>query len=151
VFAYAAKHLRVFGAYPPGRQPNRNPRIDSIDATAAGANLELGSSRVISGEAVTLYPNESPGAREVYIAPTLDGGWTTLTETLTYQWLATGGSFSDKVTGGGHDLLGNQSLLGTEWRAPRVNEPTPVQLWVVQRDERYGASVYGASVVVAPR
>jgi len=68
---------------------------------------------------VTLYPDETNGTREVYYAPTLSGGSELLTETLTYQWLATAGGFSDATTGGGHDILGNQSLLGTVWQHAR--------------------------------
>ena len=153
VRAYAAKHLRVAARIPATRLPNQNPRVDYVDGALRGASVGAPALRcaedgltgiatvVGHSDVVTLFPVEPAGVRERYDAPTLDGHTASLTETLSYQWLATDGSFSDETTGGGHDVLGNQSLLGTQWTAPRSTEPAhKTSIWMIQRDERYGVS-----------
>jgi hypothetical protein len=161
---FAAKHLRVAAPIPVTRRANINPYINYLDAAVTSVGILVPRARcndepsisfeipeVDAGDVVTLFPVEPESAREEYFAPTLSGGAERLTETLTYQWLAAQGSFSDETTGGGHDLLGNQSLLGTEWRAPRgLKIPTDVSIWMVQRDERYGVSVMETCIRVSP-
>ena len=105
------------------------------------------------GDSVTLFPIEPDGVREQYLAPTLDGQAIELEETISYQWLASSGSWSDETTGGGHDVLGNQSLLGSDWTAPRGAIPAdgyPVSIWMIQRDERLGVNVFETCIVVMP-
>ena len=162
--AVAAKHLRIAARIPVTRRPNTNPSIDYLDAAVSGVGLLIPRARcgdppfvsgvlpqVRSGAIVTLFPVEPDGTHEEYDAPTLDGGSATLTETITYQWLAGNGSFSDQTTGGGHDLLGNQSLLGTEWRSPKqLHEAQDVSIWMIQRDERYGVNVLETCIEVTP-
>lgn len=158
---FAAKTVRVAPRIPAARTPNTNPRIDFLDASSPVGGLlappcrcaECGDTlaTVLGGTVVTLYPVEPPTVREAYVAPTLDGNAAMLTETMTYQWLAGQGSFSDATTGGGHDLLGNQSLLGSDWRAPRgLHEVTLIPIWMVQRDERLGVSWYESCMKVQP-
>lgn len=90
---------------------------------------------------MTLFPVEESTTREDYVTPGLDGSSNDVTETISYQWLATDGSWSDNTTGGGHDPLGNQSLLGSDWRAPNLaGGEKLVTLWMIQRDERLGTS-----------
>lgn len=161
---YAAKHLRLAARIPVTRARNTNPFIDYLDAAVRGVGIQIPRCRcadagtqlcdipvVTAGAVVTLFPVEPESVRETYFAPRLDGGSAKLDETITYQWLAANGSFSDETTGGGHDVLGNQSLLGTEWRAPRGHkEQILVPIWMVQRDERYGVNVLETCLGVAP-
>ena len=155
-----AKTVRVSPRIPDARSANNNPTIEFLDASVAGAGLVVAPCRcaqcsamatVGAGAVVTLYPVEPETVREDYVVPTLDGQTAMLTETMTYQWLAGRGSFSDATTGGGHDLLGNQSLLGSEWRAPRgIDGDTLVPIWMIQRDERLGVSWYETCIRVTP-
>ncbi|HEX6659678.1 MAG TPA: hypothetical protein VF065_16420, partial [Ilumatobacter sp.] len=101
---------------------------------------------VARGEQIEIEPVESPTVRETYVVPTFDGGSRTFTENLRYSWAATGGNFSDRITGGAKDIFGNEPLLRTRWRAPR--EPGTIRMWIVQRDERGGTSWTERTVVV---
>ncbi len=158
---FASKHLRVSPRIPAGRLPNVNPTVNGIDsADANNATVILPRNKrcaeldpeditiptVRPGGRITLFPNEPPDVRETYLAPTLDGGIAQLKETISYQWLATRGAWSDEFTGGGHDVLGNQSLLGSDWIAPEVTGTTLVSLWMIQREERFGVSWYETCV-----
>jgi hypothetical protein len=163
---YATKHLRVSPRIPAERQANLNPRFDFVDAalvsgaarTLPGANGGSGRCAdvipsdipdVPRGSRLTLFPVEPMGVREDYLVPTLDGKTAMLTETVTYQWFATYGAWSDEFTGGGHDVLGNQSLLGSDWLAPAAPAgPLVVSLWMIQRDERYGVQIFETCVRV---
>ncbi len=163
---YATKHLRVSPRIPAERQPNFNPRFDFVEAARAGGiPVTLPGSRGVSGrcaeinefdlpelspgDRLTLFPIEPEGTREDYVVPTLDGKTAMLKETLTYQWFATYGAWSDEFTGGGHDALGNQSLLGSDWLAPgNVTGTLVVSLWMIQRDERYGVRFFETCVKV---
>ena len=163
---YATKHLRVSPRIPAERRANVNPRFDFVDAAllsggavvlpgnggTGGRCAELGPFEVPEvrpGARMTLFPIEPVGTREDYVVPTLDGKTAMLTETVTYQWFATYGAWSDEFTGGGHDVLGNQSLLGSDWLAPsNVTGPLDVSLWMIQRDERYGARFFETCVRV---
>ncbi len=164
--AYATKHLRVSPRIPAERRPNFNPTFTFVDAArASGLPVMLpGSSQESSrcaeldefdlpdlspGDRLTLFPIEPDGTREDYVVPTLDGKTAMLTETVTYQWFASHGAWSDEFTGGGHDILGNQSLLGSDWLAPSNFTGTlVVSLWMVQRDERYGVQFFETCVKV---
>lgn len=163
---YAAKHVRLSPRIPAQRAANQNPRVNRVDAArVGGATFELrqrarcaelearGEAIPIArpGDRITLYPDEHEAARETYVVPTLDGGTAELKETLTYQWLTTHGSWSDDFTGGGRDPLGNQSLLGSDWIAPRsVSGPVLASLWMIQRDERFGVSWYETCLRIVP-
>jgi hypothetical protein len=161
---YGAKHLRLAGRTPPDRSANVNPFLSYLDAAIQSIGIIIPHCRcsqhelagcnipeIDAGTVVTLFPVEPTSIRQEYTAPTLSGGSETLTETITYQWLAGEGGFSDETTGGGHDVLGNQSLLGTEWRAPKkVSTDVYVPIWMIQRDERYGANVLETCMHVVP-
>lgn len=163
---YAAKHLRMSPRVPAARMANRNPSVMAVDAAlstgaviSVQANIRCGQ-RILDGQPVprvppgarlTLFPVEPDDVREDYVVPTLDGNTAQLKETITYQWLATYGAWTDEFTGGGHDALGNQSLLGSDWVAPRnVSRDLLVSLWMIQRDERLGGSWYETCVLVSP-
>ncbi len=158
---HGAKHLKVSARIPADRVANANPFIQYLDAAVTGIGLLIvrcrcgdpvcDAARVRAGTVVTLFPVEPESVREDYSALRLDGTSTKITETITYQWLAGNGTFSDETTGGGHDVLGNQSLLGTEWRAPRGHTaPILVPIWMLQRDERYGVNVLESCIEVMP-
>jgi hypothetical protein len=163
---YASKKLRISPRIPSDRTPNANPRILNIEsAKVAGLgdapNITerrccMGcpnTATVRQGDSITLFPNEFTDTREDYVAPGLDGNPVYLKETISYQWLATYGGWSDETTGGGHDILGNQSLLGSDWTAPPLgarSEPLLVSLWMIQRDERFGVTPFETCIVVDP-
>lgn len=162
---YASKKLRVSPRIPADRQPNHNPYIQFLDGAKVGLDVAIPRipcgavtedtqlPRILAGTTLTLFPVEPESAREDYMVPTLDGHIAQLTETITYQWLAGRGSFSDATTGGGHDILGNQSLLGTEWHPPNRNvldHAILVSIWMIQRDERLGVSWFETCVEVVP-
>ena len=160
---HAAKTLRVAPKIPDSRQANKNPTLDGIDASIGdGEPRRLLTGRcadqaepleIAANARVKLMPIEATTAREAYVVPTIDGRSMMFTESLTYQWLATAGGFSQGSTGGTRDFAGNFPDLFTEYRAPNAGDldgPTDVQLWIVQRDERYGATWYEACVRVVP-
>ncbi len=100
---------------------------------------------VAPGEQVELTPNEPDGVHEQYFLPTTDGGAEMFTESLTYDWTASGGKFSTGSTGGPRDLAGNPAPLATTWTAPSADDVpngADIAVWVVQRDERYGVQWY---------
>ena len=166
---YAAKQLRIAPRIPAQRAANNNPRFDMIETAVNGAaGIQLPGNNMFStrcndagvipprvrpGDAVTMFPNEAEGTREMYVVPGLDGKAIQIEESVSYQWLATYGSWSDETTGGGHDVLGNQSLLGSDWTAPRLGSgsgPLDVSLWMIQRDERLGVTMFETCVTVMP-
>jgi hypothetical protein len=164
---FGVKQARVSARLPAMKVANHNPSLADLQLSVRQVRGESAPRRrcaerdpehefkVISGDRVTLFPVE-PGqgtdepAREEFTVPTLDGGFETFTETLSYQWLAGAGAFQDPVTGGPPDIFGNETLLGTDWTAPRVSAPTDVPIWLIQRDERYGASVTQTCIRVMP-
>src|SRR5262249_2750712 len=121
---YAAKSLQVAARIPASRTANPNPSLTRIDAAigdAAPVTLPLGRCVdqsaplvVMPGQTVRLTPIEPDGVRETYVIPTLDGGSAMFTETLSYQWTSSNGSFSDGTTGGPHDPFGNHAPLFTD-------------------------------------
>ncbi len=156
---YATKTLRVSPKIPDHRTANRNPTVDRFEVTIGETDpvaLPLGrcvdqvAPLVVAPDThVRLFPVESEGARETYDVPTLDGKVATFTESLTYQWTASAGRFSSGSTGGTRDRAGNFPELFTHWTAPEdVSSPLDVQLWFVQRDERYGLTWYESCVRV---
>ncbi len=158
----AGKRMRVSPRFPPARSANTNPSLDQIEAAVMGRAFRLPEGRCAdqilpielqASQRMFLTPVEAPGAREVYVVPRLDGEVQTFTETFTYQWLASAGGFSSGSTGGPRDVAGNPAPLFTEYRAPEAKDltgPTDVQLWIVQRDERLGATWYESCVRVVP-
>jgi hypothetical protein len=160
---YAAKTLAVSPRIPAAHAANQIPRLDRIDAIlddATPVTLPLGRCPENSapyllapGTKLRLQPIESPGAREVYVVPTLDGHAMTFTESLTYQWIASAGGYSHGSTGGPRDLSGNPVPLFSDYKSPAaedLKEPTDVTLWIIQRDERLGVQWYESCVRVAP-
>jgi hypothetical protein len=156
---FAIKQLRVSARIPAERVPNRNPSLAELQMSFdefEGSALALGhcatgpAIRVTPGARLRLFPLENAGAREPYFVPTIEGTFVELEETLTYQWLATAGSFSHHTTGGPRDPFGNVPGIGSSWFAPVVDRPHDVQLWVIQRDERLGAAVYPTCIQVMP-
>jgi hypothetical protein len=164
----AGKTLRVNPRIPAEVTANTNPTLDQFDAapyTEEGRTLDpfpLPMGRCVDQtEPLTLVPTqrvritpvEPESARETYVVPTIDGVGQTFTESLTYQWLAGAGSYSSGSTGGPRDITGNPAPLFTEFRAPRAEDlagPTDIPLWIVQRDERLGATWYETCIRVVP-
>jgi hypothetical protein len=156
---YATKTLVIAPRIPPERAANHNPSIDGISATLDGgtpAMLTLGRCldnptpyRLAAGTKVRFLPIEAAGARERYTVPTLDGRGESFTESLTYQWIASAGGYSDGTTGGPHDISGNPAPLFTDYRAPAADDLAiagPISLWIVQRDERLGVRWYESCI-----
>lgn len=156
---FGAKHVRFAPRVPLERSANRNPNIDQLLLGRSGFGVDLMRPHcnntgpiddVRSGMTVTLFPVARDDDKEMYVLPTLDGGSERFTEYLTYQWIATHGSFVDEVTGGPPDVFGNIRLDGTEWKAPEVGSETLVTVWVLQRDSRYGVRWREACIKVLP-
>ena len=167
---YAAKSLRVQPRIPAELQANNNPFLTGVDVRLAEdgefAPLRIDAGRcfdyAIRGEEplvvapeqkIRFMPVEPEGVREAYVVPTTDGSSRMFNESLTYQWLATIGSFSAGSTGGPRDPFGNPEPLFTDWTAPDkedVEGPIDVSFWVVQRDERLGLIWYEWCVRVVP-
>jgi hypothetical protein len=160
---YMSKGLMVSPAIPAGRTPNKNPTLDSISAEVDGGDdfplplrscAEAAAPLVVApGQKVRMEPVERSDTRETYAVPTLDGMMRTFTEAVTYQWLATAGKFSDSTTGGGHDPFGNLKPTHTEWTAPsadKLDGPTDISFWIIQRDERLGVNWVESCVRVVP-
>lgn len=170
---YAMKKLRIAPRIPAGRMPNINPSLSHLDGSLTTSRVTDMEKEVIQtdenssrcgakpsedltavmqpGDVITLFP-QAEGSRETYVTPGLDGSSIMLTETLSFQWLSTRGSWSDETTGGGHDILGNQSLLGSDWKSPNVNgtDIVPVQIWMIERDERLGVHWLETCIYASP-
>lgn len=158
---YAAKSLRLMPRIPAEVTANSNPTLESLEVIREGEEpmtVPFGRCRDVAapvevavGSLTRLTPVEAEGVRETYASPTLDGGFRTFTESLTYQWLATAGNYTSSTTGGTRDAFGNDAPLFTDWRAPReIDGPTDVDLWIIQRDERLGVSWREACLRVVP-
>ena len=158
-----AKRLRYAARVPATRVANVNPTMARIDAEVNGAAavpLPLGRCpdqaaplRLHVGDEVKLTPIEPDGVRETYDVPTLDGGSRTFTESLTYQWPVIGGDISRFDTGGPRDGVGNVPELDSTWRTPdslATVTVTDFPMWIIQRDERLGASWLEACLRVEP-
>jgi hypothetical protein len=162
---YGSKRVIAGFPIPEDRRANANPRIrevrarrgandpqnaDQPVATSSCRPDRSGALQVRSGEPISFVPVATEDAQEVYQVPTFDGGTRTFTETLSYAWFATAGTWSAEETGGPPDLVGNQPHLASQWTAPTVESDTLVDLWVVQRDERGGLSWSTMCAAVAP-
>jgi hypothetical protein len=156
---FAAKHIRFAPRVPLDRRPNNNPHIDQLLLGRGGFGAELTKEycaepgsvmSVDAGDVATLFPVSRETDKEEYVLPTLDGQSERFQEYLTYQWIATAGSFVDEVTGGPPDVFGNIRLDGTEWKAPDVDADTLVTVWVIQRDSRYGVRWRQGCIKVEP-
>src|SRR5262249_7462415 len=133
-----------------------NPSLTELDAAVDGVPVgAIAIGRCVDQAAplevrvasqVRFTPVEAPGARETYVASTLDGMGATFTESLTYQWLGGGGSYENDLPGGPPDFVGNEPDLFTDWDAP--DSAGDVSIWVIQRDERYGEHWYETCVRV---
>lgn len=162
---YAGKAVRFSAKVPAERVANTNPGIGEIlvqvdrgggfdvpENLRTGACLDAaGRLTVAPGNVVKLAPRALEGSEETYVVPTFEGGTRVFTENLRYQWLATSGSWSRDETGGPRDPAGNPPAVSTEWRAPRLadgEDQRLVDLWIVQRDERGGASFVEACIAV---
>lgn len=134
---FAEKGILFSARVPADKQPNRNPTLTELKL--GDAPWPAGACRAVAaGSAVDLAPIEAPTDRETYSVPTLSGGVATFEENLRYSWFATAGSWSFGQTGGPRDFFGNLPKLDTTWTAPAT--PGTVSFWIVQRDERGGAT-----------
>jgi hypothetical protein len=160
---FGAKRVRYAAQLPAERVANTNPFVERIDILVEDADpmpLRLGRCvdqprllRISAGADLPLEPVEPPGVREEYLVPTFEGDARMFTETLTYQWLATAGSWTRGSTGGPRDASGTFPPLDTRWLAPDpedVTEEMDVTLWMIQRDERLGVAWYESCVRVVP-
>jgi hypothetical protein len=159
---FASKHVRVAPKIPFAREANLNPTLRRLEAEvengidaeplAIGRCVDQTSPfTVLRGQRVNIRPIEPDNAREPYLTPTLDGRGAMFVESLTYQWVASAGSFTNASTGGIRNAFGNVPPIDTEWRAPSdVRAPTDVDIYLVQRDERLGARWYTTCVRVMP-
>lgn len=162
---YAAKAVRFSAKLPEERVANRNPAIGEVlvqvdrgsgfgdpETLLTGSCLEpFGRLTVSPGNVVKIAPKPLDGAAEDYVVPTFEGGSRMFTENLRYNWLATGGGYSRDETGGPRDAAGNPPAISTEWRppAPRDGEEVRmIDLWLVQHDERGGASLAEGCILV---
>jgi hypothetical protein len=161
---YAAKRVYFALQLPAERVANRNPALAEIRASRSDptvpdeqvtprrcADVDAAPIALASGEQLTLLPVEAPGSREDYVLPTFDGGSRRFTENLRYSWYATDGTWSAATSGGSQDSFGNQPKLDSRWTAPRdIAQPTDIDLWLVQRDERGGLAWYEMCARVEP-
>lgn len=161
---FAAKTLRVSPKIPDDYTANHNPYLDHVEARVGedGVFLPIATGRCVDqtdplvvapATKIRINPVEPPDVRETYVVPTVDGMSRTFTESITYQWTSTAGSFSDGETGGKRDVTGNPPPLFTDWKAPAAKDldgPTDVSIWIVQRDERLGVAWYETCVRVVP-
>ena len=159
----AFKQMRVSARLPASRMPNRNPELGGIQMSREnGEEIVLIERQcapeplieslvsVRPGEKVLFFPVETVDVHETYPAATIDGTFKTITESISYQWLAGAGKFQDESTGGAADVFGNVKLVGTHWTAPSLDQlRTPVvQVWIIQRDERYGVKIHRLCLAV---
>ncbi len=155
---FALKDLHVFARFPEDRVANHNPMLHEMQVLTPGLHLpplvpcaiDRERFSVKAREKVELVPVERPDTRELYPVLTVDGSFEQFDETIRYQYLATGGSLGSETGGGPPDFAGNLPRLGTSWIAPDVTSAVDVQLWINQRDERGGTSVYPMCIRVTP-
>jgi hypothetical protein len=167
---YAGKAARFSAKLPAERVANTNPTLERIEVTyleGEGLPFPLPLGRCVDqaapielavGRSLHFLPVEPPGAREDYVVPTFEGGARRFTENLSYQWLAGGGDWTRRTTGGTRDAAGNPPPLDTAWETPtpaQLDEagatlPLDVPLWIIQRDERGGTAWFESCVRVVP-
>jgi hypothetical protein len=118
-----------------GAPPNHNPTLTGVFAVQPDGTLvalvEATSLVVHAGDQVTLQAQFSADSQETYQI-VLPGLSETVAEQLRVSWFATGGSFSEPVTG--------LAKPNTVWRADSYLPAagTAIDVYVVGRDERGG-------------
>ena len=163
---YAGKRLRFAAKVPAARVANTNPTVTSFTATVdtpqGSVELPLPLGRCVDqaapitippGGRVRILPGEPAGLREAYVVPTFDGKIREFTETVTYQWLTTSGSFSRSSSGGKRDAFGNIPEIDSTYRtrSPKdLTGPVDASIWILQRDERLGEAWFESCVRVMP-
>jgi hypothetical protein len=157
---YAFKQLVVQPRIPDTRAANTNPTMSGLTVTIDGVDTPVPLARCVDATAplvvapstkVRFTPLEPDGVRETYIIPTLDGMIRTFTESLTYQWVVGNGSLSKGDTGGPRDPFGNPAPLFTDFTSPSEKDLTgDIPMWIIQRDERLGASWVESCIRVQP-
>jgi hypothetical protein len=164
---YAAKAVRFSPQIPADRVANHNPVITEVAAQIdRGAGLEPAivmptggcfapefGLQIPESGSVKLAPRALDGSEEMYVVPTFEGGSRTFIENLRYQWLATAGSWSRDATGGPRDPAGNPAAVSSVWHPPALRPGQAarlVDMWMIQRDERGGASWISGCLVVVP-
>ena len=135
--------LRLYlGALTPNA-PNQNPvltgiyHVPSADAGAEDQTAldDAAPLEVHAGDEVALRALVTPESQETYVVYDGDPRTTpprTVTETVRISWFTTAGEFSEDVTG----VPKPDTTLKLEKHLPPSG--TPIDLWVVARDERGG-------------
>jgi hypothetical protein len=130
--------LRLAGSGP----RNQNPSLASIDVvteskgnvtsrTALDANTPL---TIHAGQTLLLRAMFTANSAEHYMVANPDGSTRLVTETLTVQWLATGGSLDNETSGADTD-----ETFKADKRLPPSG--AVIDLWVVGHDERGGTDL----------
>ena len=164
---FGTKRMRYALPLPEDRVANRNPTLETLQAepdaeaatTAAPARCGDGEPplQVSAGSDIRFDPVEAEDAREDYSVLTFDGEERAFTENLSYDWYATAGSWQRETSGGPLDFAGNPPPLDSTWTAPSTDQvrrdsdgtgTLDVSIWLVQRDERGGGSVWQTCVRV---
>jgi hypothetical protein len=89
--------------------------------------------------ALDVFPVD-PGLYEAYYVPNFKGTTEKLTESWTYAWYTTKGSFSPETTGGWNPILKKTSDTDTRLELPEGTEPGPFKVLCVVRDGRGGVT-----------
>ena len=149
----AKKRVVVSSRIPAERVANDNPRLTGlvIDGTVTDTDAGCASTPgipVAAGSSIKLEPQVTDDSRQDYLLPTFDGDVLSLTEYMRHAWYVTAGSLSPATTGGPIDAFGNIPPLHAEYTAPAT--AGPVDLWLVTRDERGGATWTRRCLRVAP-
>jgi hypothetical protein len=123
-----------------GGTANRNPRIDTVQATIdGGPGSELSLDALPANQRVLLVPALQDGSIEQY-----SDGTALRTETITYSWYATG-------DGGVVDLRTREPVEGIGEPRSAFDVPaagSQLRLWLVARDERGGVDFTERDLVV---
>lgn len=132
--------------------PNQNPALTGVfhvPSADAGADAETALDDAVPLEVhahdeVALRALVTPESQESYLVYDGDPRTTpprTATETVRISWFATAGEFSNDVTG----VAKPDTTLKLEKHLPPSG--TPIDLWVVARDERGGADALHRTLV----
>jgi hypothetical protein len=114
-------------------QPNRNPTLAPLGASAAGAAIPLDA--IPAGQRIQLATGWGAGDAETYVM--FDPDTVSVVErreAMRVSWFVTGGSLADEVTGSAED--DPATTTGTTWLSPAT--PGVIHLWLVLRDSRGG-------------
>ncbi len=125
---------------------NRNPRLTGVrvalvDATGEGVTLVAGGSTAIpAGAAVRLLPVLAEGSVEEWRHDGVDHR-----ELVSFSWFTTAGSFDHgRSTADVPDVELALPEAGSDEAVPQID------LWLVTRDDRYGADALGFALEVGP-